>query len=599
MQASIIVTPAFMVRLLLILVLFSSTLVRAATPIMPLHEVQPGMEGEWRTVIDREGLKTFRLKVLGIARNFIGPKADVIICEALDADQIESGPVAGMSGSPVYINGKLVGAYAYGYPLSKEQTLIGVQPIERMLQVLDYPEHASSKNARVEHSTEVSSLFEGQGLQGILPASDAGMLAENMRPLPLAISTSGFSEKTLKAFKGKLESLGLVSVQGASSGSVAGAQPLDPGMPVAGVLMSGDFSIAGTGTVTWREGDRILAFGHPFFKWGAVEIPMAGAEIITVVQNLVSSFKLSNAGEVVGTIYQDRQSAIAGEIGRVTPTTKLHVSLDRPVLGQETYTAEVMQDVQFTPLLLAMATLETLYQTMSQEREQTVRAQVSLNVEGYGDLQWTTVAGHAPIMAVFDFYEKLLFAMNNPFEVPVINSVDMNVEVVDGWHRFSLGEAYLLKDAAFEPGETVRVAYELKPERGEPSSHTLSFTLPTSLPSGTYTLNLMDASLYNRYRFEKIQERRDLDSMSDYFDVISEHKPNDRMYVVLMNQAQGVRVDGQNLTDLPASMRSLILGGQVKSNTGSTHVRLIKTDSVDVGGEFYGSAAQFSIDINP
>lgn len=566
---------------------------------MPLDEVKPGMEGEWRTVVSGAEVQSFRLRVIGIARNFIGPKRDVIICEALDADQVLSGPVSGMSGSPVYIDGKLVGAYAYGFPYSKEQAILGVQPIEHMLETLDYPDGSQETTPSVNlRPTEAQIKPMGDAfveradwrmVRGALPTASAVRLDQALRPLPLALVTSGISARTLDVFSEQTAQMGLQLVQGAGSGASDQALPLEPGNAVAGVLMSGDFGVAGTGTVTWREGDSLLAFGHPFFQWGAVDMPMAGAEIITVVRSIVSSFKLSNPGKVVGSIYQDRQTAIAGEIGRKAKTTALKIAVETPVQGRKEYAAEVIRDFQFTPLMLAISLLESTSESMVAERRQHVDIEATLEIADYGTLAWRSTGGMGARQPVLDFYFQIGEVMRNPFELPVIEHADFQVTVREGWALNYLRESRLLNGGEIRPGDQLRLNVSLEQAQGALERKTLELTLPKDLAAGNYHVSIADADTLRQWRDGSRAETRQFDSLADYLDYMNAAPRNDRIYLVLWKQAEGLRYQGQTMLALPQSARDLIIGGDSFTPYARTHRLLLTTEAFPVEGEFIGT----------
>ncbi|MGH8024029.1 MAG: hypothetical protein ACRED1_10635, partial [Limisphaerales bacterium] len=347
---------------------------RDSTPIMPLADVKPGMKGHWRTVVSGTRIDSFPMEVVGVADNFIGPGRPVIICEGLDATNKLTGPVAGMSGSPVYVDGKLLGAYAYGFVFPHDQDLFGVTPIGQMLEVEKYPPASNP------WGSEPMAEAAGAGSAQWMAAPAAGLnvpplaaMQSVMKPLPTPLFVSGVSQHTLRMFEPELNKLGLQVMQ-APSGS-AGPMTntdLEPGAAVSGVLMSGDFDFAGTGTVTWRHGNRILAFGHPFMQSGPTEMPMATAQILTVVSSFEESFKLLNIGRVVGTIYQDRLTAIAGEIGRMPRTTHVEIHLTSPSGAARVYQGDMFQNQLFSPVLTAIALEEALSETMESEEKQTI-----------------------------------------------------------------------------------------------------------------------------------------------------------------------------------------------------------------------------------
>ncbi len=554
-----------------------SPISHAETVIMPLSDIRPGMEGEWRTVVDREGLKSFRLRVLGVARNMIGPKRDVILCEALDAGQKVSGPVAGMSGSPVYINGKLIGAYAYGFPYAKEQAIIGVQPIEHMFEVLHYPSKAAEEPSPMGAAWEM--------LSGHLP--QAGQALDGFQPLPLTLAVNGFSEQTLSFFAQEAEHLGLRFAQTSGGGADADRElSLDAGMPIAGVLMGGDFNIAGTGTVTWRDGNRLLAFGHPFFQHGAVEIPMAGAEVLTVVQNIVSSFKFANAGKVVGTIYQDRQTAIAGEIGRVAMTTPVKIAVKSHIGGEKLYQTEIVRDTRLSSMLMMMALLQCVTNAMSAEQEMTVNIEAEFEFERYGLVCWNSMAGLNASSGILNLYLKMVKVLNNPFEKIFIKSARFNIEVRDGWSVSKLRSANILKRGDFVAGETINVACTLEHARSHITQKHMSLKLPQDLSNGSYLLKIVDAEGRDRLLYGLESTRDDFKSVRDYLEAIRQASYNRNAYLVLVQSASGLRIDGQELDDLPTSVRSLLGEGASYEPVGRSREKVLHIQPLDMKSEF-------------
>ena len=303
-------------------------------------------------VVSGTRIDSFPMEVVGVAENFIGPQRPVIICKGLDATNKLTGPVAGMSGSPVYIDGKLIGAYAYGFLYPKDQDLFGVTPIEDMLEVeSNYPPTSAPSGKSGLAQTEAGPAprwTTSPVLAAGLPSLET--LQSTMKPVPTPLFVSGISERTLARFKSRIEEQGLELMQAPSGRATHDFDnDLKPGSAVSGVLMSGDFDFAGTGTVTWRHGNRILAFGHPFLQNGPIEMPMASAEILAVVQAVTRSFKLPNIGPVVGSIYQDRLTAIAGEIGRTSPTTHFELHLESVGGRERLFQGEMFEHERLPP----------------------------------------------------------------------------------------------------------------------------------------------------------------------------------------------------------------------------------------------------------
>jgi hypothetical protein len=524
-----------------------------STPIMPLSEIKPGMKGEWHTVVSGTRIDSFPMRVVGVANNFIGPDRPVIICEGLDATNKLTGPVAGMSGSPVYVDGKLLGAYAYGFLFPHDQDLFGVTPIEEMLEVEKYPP------ASDPWGSDQMASAAGAGNPQWLAAPAAGVnvppLAEMqsvMKPLPTPLFVSGVSQHTLRLFQPELDKLGLEVMQ-APSGSAGPMANTDlvPGAAVSGVLMSGDFDFAGTGTVTWREGNRILAFGHPFMQSGPTEMPMATAEILTVVNSVERSFKLLNTGPVVGTIYQDRLTAIAGEIGRMPRTTHVEVQLTSPSGQERVYQGDMFQNQLFSPILTAIALEEALFATMESEEKQTIYLETDMEIEGHGSVKLLDAATDeiGPFMLAMQqngLYDELL---SNPCEFPRVKSLVFHVRFANGFDWSRLDSLSMDRDEV-KPGSTLRAVIGLRNYRGEASLIPISVPIPSDLEVSKLQIFVGDADA--AMRLDEIPTPpRTLDQVLDRMRKMRSHQ---NICVKLLQTTPGLSVGGQNLPNLPPSV---------------------------------------------
>ena len=529
-----------------------------AMPVLPLSEIKPGMTGEWHTVVSGSRIDSFPMEVVGIAENFIGPQRPVIICKALDATNKLTGPVAGMSGSPVFINGKLIGAYAYGFLWPKDQALIGVTPIESMLEVeTNYPptaHPAGTNNLASRNAGETGA--DPQWL--VAPASNVpdlptpAALQSAMQPLPTPLLVSGISERVLQKFSSRLSALGLDVMQAPSGRAHDIDNDLKPGTPLAGVLMSGDFDFAGTGTVTWRHGNRILAFGHPFLQSGPAEMPMASAEILTVVQSVRRSFKLSNTGPIIGTIYQDRLTAVAGEIGRKPNTTHFEVQVDAPGGKPRLFQGELFQNQMYSPILSAISLLESLYDTMESEEQQTIYLDTTLAIPGHEPVKLADAAsgedaGFPLVIRELGMYESLL---NNPCEFPNVKSLTFHVRLVDGWKSSRLDSLNMDRNEA-KPGTTLHAVIGLRNYRGEPSAIPVPVPIPADLRAPEVQLFVGDADAAWRMDEPPAVPPQTLDQVLDRLRLTRSHQ---NICVKLLETTPGVAVEGKNLPDLPPSV---------------------------------------------
>jgi len=550
------------------------------------------MKGEWHTVVAGSRIDSFPMEVVGIAENFIGPQRPVIICKALDATNRLTGPVGGMSGSPVFINGKLIGAYAYGFLWPKDQALIGVTPIESMLEVeTNYPPttHPAGPNGLASRNAGETGA-DPQWL--VAPASDVpdlptpATLQSAMQPLPTPLFVSGVSERVLEKFSSRLSALGLDVMQAPAGRAHDIDNDLKPGTPLAGVLMSGDFDFAGTGTVTWRHGNRILAFGHPFLQSGPAEMPMASAEILTVVQSIQRSFKLSNTGPIIGTIYQDRLTAIAGEIGRKPNTTHFEVQVDAPGSKPRSFQGELFQNQMYSPVISAISLEEALYDTMESDEQQTIYMDTALEIPGHKPVKLTDVAsgedaGYFLVIRELETYESLL---NNPCEFPNVKSLMFHARLVDGWKSSRLDSLNLDRDEA-RPGTMLHVVIGLRNYRGEPSAIPVSVPIPADLHVPEVQLFVGDADAAQRMDEPPAVPPQTLDQVLDRLRLTRSHQ---NICVKLLETTPGVAVEGKNLPDLPPSVIAQFESPNASLQRATLHHVTLWETNLPAAGTFSG-----------
>ncbi len=591
-----------MILRLIVLMMLGILAAGAGEELMPLSEVRAGMRGEWRTVVEGTEIRSYELEIIGVARNFVGPQRAVILAKALDDEHVRSGPVAGMSGSPVYIDGRLVGAYAYGFAWPKDQALIGITPIDQMLEVLEFdpqedpygpvPPRYPGDGALTVGGEELShqSANDWRLSDGDPAAGGRSLKIEGtLQPLPTPLFVSGVSTKVLRVFAAEFERLGLDVMQAPVGSAAAGfSAELQPGSAVAGVLMGGDFNFAAVGTVTWRDGGQILAFGHPFMSSGALALPMAEAEVLTVVQTLPRSFKLANVGDVVGTIYQDRLTAVAGQVGRNTPTTPVTFNLAGPMGEDRVFRGDMFQHRDLSPLLGAIALLQSLTQTMEASEEQTVYVKIALNVAGYDPVVLERV-GTGPSGAIFmamEFMHNLRQILGNPFEFPSLESIDVEVQLKDSWELTGLRS---ISDMSGEIRAGGRATYNVTLFNllGEPTTHQVSVPIPSGVEGENLTLFFGDARAADV--LDLGSGRANYTSLADILDEMRQRRGNNSLYVKLLREAPGLRIEGQSLLDLPPSVIGLLNSPRTRVNRQAVAQVTVWETSIDVPGVFTGS----------
>src|SRR3954468_9892973 len=364
---------------------------------LSISEVKAGMKGTARTVFHGNTPEEFGVEILGVLPAAIGPQQDLIIGRLLSGGPAERTAVfAGMSGSPVYIDGRLVGAISYSFPFSKE-AICGITPIEQMISIFEknQPPRAIATEPRSLSFAELASavwspekLTPASTLSSIRDSKLASMTGGSLQPIATPLAFSGISQNVLDQFAPELMSAGLLPV--ASAGGAAKISPMkkvEPdtlmgGASVSMELARGDYSIAAAGTVTYRDGNKIYAFGHPFLSLGTSDLPMSESHVVTVVPNLNNSFKLAVADALVGSMTQNRSTGVFGELSRAPKMIPVKLNLETSRGQRKTLSFEIVQDDFLTPLLLNISIYNSLLANERGLGDSTIEVSGQINVIG-------------------------------------------------------------------------------------------------------------------------------------------------------------------------------------------------------------------------
>src|SRR6185436_10785503 len=384
------------IRLCLLPLLLAVTAAASAADRMPLDQVQKGMKGYGLTVFEGSKVEKFDVEILGVLNN-IGPGQNLILAKVDSPVVRRTGIIAGMSGSPVFIDGKVIGALAYAWQFSKEP-VAGITPIEEMLRIAQRIAPAGATLAGATPRMSGAELLKAvadrkldvafNALLKDLNATQVSSVSGAKR-IALPMSLSSFAPETIARFAPELEGLGFVAVpSGATSSSTAKSAKtsFEPGDPVGAALLTGDFTVAASGTVTYVDGNRVYAFGHPFLDMGEISFPMATSEVVTVLPSLASSFKFSNTGPVVGALRQDRAAGIMGVLGESAQMIPVDVTLNGSGPVQK-YHVEVVRQSRLSPLLLAMVTDSVIANAQRAAGERTVLLESEIKLKGFAPIK--------------------------------------------------------------------------------------------------------------------------------------------------------------------------------------------------------------------
>src|SRR5262245_8446604 len=555
--------------------------------LMPLSEVKPGMKGTAWTVFQGTQPEPVPVEILGRLKNLWGPNQDVILAK-MGGKAVRTNVAGGMSGSPVYINGKLIGAVSTRISVFSPDAICGITPIELMLEINDFdqshpddaktPGKVRARNREIEVPNDVLAQAVAAGALSNLP-SQAPMLTPIDSPLVFA----GFQDSVLREFQPVFQQLGITAVQGGSAAgsTVRTTKPaagwetsLNPGETVAGMLVSGDMSISGIGTVTYNDGKRVLAFGHPFFNLGPVKMPMSKGEVVLTLASAFQPNKMANATEVVGSLHQDRHSGIMGVLGEpsgMIPVTLKVRSLGEKetVLRQKQFRYDVFVHQKWTPTLMMLTLYNAIGQLNELADEATYRLKGTVELNGQPGISLSTMqaTGEMPMPAHLmlaswwgDKFNKLFL---NNVKMPDVKSASLTVDLLPE-RRVAVVENAWAAHSDVRPGEDLPVKVFLRPYRGESLQRDVTVKIPTGLAKGEHRILLSDADTLNRLQSTAGQMNRFID-LPQAVSLLNKERSNNRLYVSLVETNPTAYYDDKIMPNVPSSVLNVMQAGRTSS----------------------------------
>jgi hypothetical protein len=551
---------------------------------MKATEVRPGMKGIAWTVFSGTEPEPVPVEIIGRWENALGPKKDVILGK-MGGKAVRTNVAGGMSGSPVYIDGKLLGAVALRISVFSPDAICGITPIEDMLEInnVDKSIPAAARTPdKLKTKAEASVPLDGDMLSRVLAAGASPKLADEspvMVPIETPVMLSGFNPGVFEDFGPMFERLGMVAVQGGASSKLDSAKPaagwqkaLQPGDPIAGVLVSGDMSITGLGTVTYNDGKRVLGFGHPFFNLGPVDMPMAAGNILFTLASSYQPNKFGTATEIVGALHQDRASGIMGVLGEAARTVPVSVKVrsfndDNSLRSEKDYHFDVFVHQKWTPSLMMLTLYNTISNSNDYGEECTYRVSGRVQFADNEQMQVSTMeapsdvaVAPAPIALAGWWADKFNQLFSNSVKMPDLSRVDATIDLLPDRRTAGIENAWMPSDEV-QAGEQVPVKVFIRPYRGPRIEKTFTFKVPAGLAPGNYSLLLSDASALNRMQRTAGQMNRYLD-VPQIISLINQERPNNKLYVSLLEPRPTVYYDDKTLPSLPASVLNVMQTGR-------------------------------------
>jgi hypothetical protein len=562
-----------------------ATALAAQPGFFPLKDVKPGMRGIGRTVFSGSQVDEFQVEILGVLDN-AGPKESLILARLSGGPLEHTGVMAGMSGSPVYIDGRLVGAVAMAFPFAKDP-IAGVRPIQDMMRPATALPSASGPVQRGAIALADRDLT--RVLPRPEPAVPSGPAGEaRMVDIATPISFGGFSRATLEAFAPQLRALGLEPRQGITAGGkvepgMGNPADLKPGSMISVELMAGDLSVGADGTVTYIDGNRVWAFGHRFLAIGSTALPFARADVITLLPNLNTSFKLASAREWMGTISQDHDTAIAGELGKRATLVPVSIAVSRAGRSVESYGVQMVNDPLLSPLLLQMAVYSAIDAT-----ERTVGAS-SVRVTGEVEFKNAPAPVRLENMYAADNGSAMLvslsaavpvaYVMQSGFSSLELKKVAINVEAFAQKKELTIDGISVSRREA-RPGEKVVLNVVLAGENGAETTRQVEYQVPIGAEPGPLYFTVADANTANLADFRQILTASPR-SAGQLIATVNNLHPNTKAYIRVWRADPAFQLEGADLPDPPASV-ALILAGSQSSLAGITQTRNSRVAGMEV-----------------
>lgn len=564
---------------------------QSQTQFFPLSEIRPGLKGVGRTIFEGNKVQEFQVDILGVLKNFLAPKQDVILAKLSGGPLAETGVIEGMSGSPVYVDGKLVGAVALAFPFAKE-AITGITPIQDMLEVVPEPAHperaqrvqpmATSPEYKIVRSSLdpnasarlIPEEADGQfGIQSLMkafpPRNNNGTLSNLLLPLHFG----GFSPGAMNEYTPLFREMGFQPMQGAALSSAEGVPPNpkgpEPGSMVSMVLARGDFNLNADCTVTYRKGNNLYACGHRFLMVGPARIPFAEAHVLTVVPSIASSFKLDAMGPVVGTIRQDRFGAVFGVVGERTSMIPVHIHLDSTLNRVENYKFDMVQQAFLSPVLLNLGIISSLSGTERTLGSSTLQLRGVIQLSGgeavkvedvvSGEINTAGIAGGLVAL-------PLNYLLSANFPGLRIKNIDLTIVSTNEMRVATLEQVWSNKSQV-RPGDHIVVTGLLRTPSGKTLIEKIPVDIPESVNDKTLSLVVGSGSALNALQSRLVSVTTAPRDLHQLVHALNRMRRNNRLYALLTAPQRSLTILGDEYPSPPPSLVQTFLSDPAVSSS--------------------------------
>ena len=526
---------------------------------IPVSQIHAGMRGVAYTVFEGTKPEAMDVEVLGVLKNTNGPKGDVILVRLHGTKPEYTGVVAGMSGSPVYFDGKLAGALAFRIGEFSKEPIAGVTPIGEMLEIkaLDKSPAEALSPAKLELQANTKTST---------PGVDGGIqeFANYLKPIETPLVFSGFSEDAVRMFASQFAAAGIVPVMGVGSVSdEKQPEPMEPGSAVSAVLVRGDMDIAATCTVTYMDAEHLLACGHPLMQFGSIDLPMTKAEVVATLASPLNAFKIVNATEPIGAFVQDRHTGIMGEFGKTPDMIPVTLTIHGGPSTKE-FHYSVLNNPKLSPVAMMATVFNALHGINEYGEEITYRMNGEINLNGYPEVRvqnmFAAADGGQPaaVLAAVSVGDRFTRIYDNPYNVPDVRGVKLDFEI-SRERRWARLESARTDVTEARPGDDITIEAVLRPYRGDSIVKQIPIHIPTSASHGPLRILVSDGETLDRTRHPAPTLGRKLDLASTVAWLNKQHVSN-RVYVSLLEADPEAMVADKVMPTLPFSIMNVMEG---------------------------------------
>jgi hypothetical protein len=537
---------------------------QTAQPTITIDQIHAGMRGVAYTVFEGVKPESMDVEVLGVLRNVNGPKGDIILVR-LHGTKVEyTGVVAGMSGSPVYLDGKLAGALAFRIGEFSKEPIAGVTPIASMLEINALDRSPAEEAAAARPSVSNAAGKTAAPGDAVTLGNSTQEYANYLTPIETPLVFNGFSEDAVRRFAPEFASAGIVPVMGA--GAVSNdkqPEPLEPGSAVSAILVRGDMDIAATCTVTYIDPQRLLACGHPLLQFGAVDLPMNKAQVLATLASPMNAFKIVNTTEEAGVFVQDRHTGIMGVFNKQPEMIPVTLTINGGAQKKE-FHYEVLNNPRLSPVAIMATVFNALHGVNEYGEEITYILNGTINVKGFPEVALKNMFAPsengqpAAMQAALTLGDRFGRIYDNAYNTPAVQSVKLDFDLVRE-RRWAHLESARTDVTEARPGDQVMVETVLAPYRGERVVQSIAVRIPTSASKGTLRILVSDGETLDRVGRMNPAFGRKLDLASTIALLNKEHT-NNRVYVSLLEADPEARVADKVMPTLPISVMNVMEG---------------------------------------